>query len=474
MSDAEREQPPDVGTATTHRARPAAERTSRFSAPARRFTPELFRRRRERLFEAIGGGVAVLFGAKSALDGWEERRFDPAFRIDRFRQEPNLFYLTGLEVPGAAVVLDGDSGELQAFVPDMSDGVRKELDRLGLGDPSPLETFDERVGRRVRDRPVYLVVRSPEVASLRAGFGEESGFPRPLPGGEPHTFPDEQLAARFERRYRPAEVHSLVPPLLELRRSKDSAEVDALRAAARATVAAFRVAIPEMAPGVEPLEIGAELQAGARGEGAQRDAFTPVVQAGTDGLLSFVDVIDAYDGLNRTLEAGELAMLDYGAELDYYVADLARTVPVSGRFTSEQRIAYEAYLFAYRAGLGAVGPGRPFMDAARATARAFGNLAPELPGWLRAAAEDFADRGGELRPGHFLGLEMHDHEGYHAPLRSGEVLAYEHHFRIPDRGWRITVEDMLLVTEGGCEVLTAGLPSDPDGIETLMQGGEGG
>lgn len=464
---------PAVGTATQEAGTPRAERTSRFSAPSRRFQPETFRRRRNRFVENIQEGVAVFFGAKSALDAWEERRFDPTFRIAGFRQEPNLFYLTGLEVPGAAVTLDCETGEIQVFLPQPSDREREELNRLGLGEPRPLATLENSLRKQVHSRTAHLVMRSQEVTSLRSGFGEQSAFPPPLPGGSPGTFPDEQLAERFDRRYEPAAVRSLVPTLLELRRTKDSEEIQAVRAAANATVTSFLSALPNIAPGVEELEVAAALQAGARREGAQHDAFTPVLQSGADGLMSFVDVVDAYDGLNRTLEAGELLMLDYGAELDYYMADLARTVPVSGRFSEDQRTAYQAYLEAYRAGIEAIEPGQPFMAASEATAEAFGGLAPGLPGWLRSAAEAFASKGGELRPGHFLGLELHDHERYRVPLQPGEVVAYEHHLRIPERNWRITVEDMLLVTEEGCDVLTQRLPREPGQIEALMgTGGE--
>lgn len=464
---------PTVGTFTTERGIPAAKRPSRFSAPARRFGAEIFRRRRERLATVLKKGVCLFFGAKSTLDTWEERRFDPTFRITGFRQEPNLFYLTGLEIPGATATLDCHTGQPQVFVAEPDDEwIQFELDRLELGTPMPLNALDDRLGELVRHRVVYLVTRSPKVASLRAGFGERSAYPTLLPGGLPDTFPDEQITARVKQRYDPGEVRSLVPFLQDLRRTKDASELETIQAAADATVAGFRAGIQAVGPGVEELEVAAELQAGARQQGAQRDAFTPVIQSGADGLLSFVDVVDAYDGLNRRLEAGELTMLDYGAELDYYVADLARTVPVSGRFSDDQRTAYEAYLRAYDAGIDALGPGRPFMDAAQATAQAFEAMLPDLPAWLRPAAETFASSADDLRPGHFLGLELHDHERYREPLQPGEVVAYEHHFRVPERNWRITVEDMLLVTEDGCEILTKRLPREADAIEALMATGE--
>jgi len=465
---------PAVGTAGSAGPIRRDGRGSKFSTPARRFTAGAFRRRRERLAEELGEGVAVLLGAKSVLDAWEEHRLDPAFRVGTFRQEVNLFYLTGLEVPGAAVVLDLDRGETEVFLGETDGRHDPELERLGLPEARPLEDLESAVAERVRGRTACLAVRPGSGPSLRSGFGEQSAFPSLLPGGTPETWPDDLLRRRFGARFEPARIRSLLPAVRELRRTKGGEETGAVRAAVDVTVEGFRTGIASVAPGVDDREVAAEMGRELRRRGAQREAFPPLVQSGPDVLRSFVDVVDSYDRLNRTMGAGELALLDYGAEVDYYVADLARTVPVSGRFSPDQRLAYETYLEAYRAGLDAIRPGAPLMAAAAATARAFEDRLPVLPDWLRSAAADFARRGAELRPGHFLGLELHDHEEYRSPLRSGEVIAYEHHFRVPDRGWRITVEDDVLVTDDGREVLSEALPRDPDALEALMAEGRDG
>lgn len=465
---------PTVGTRASGGGIARADRREKFSDPARRFSPSTFRERRRRLVERTGNGVAVLMGAKSILDAWEEHRFEPTFRVAAFRQEVNFYYLTGLAIPGAAATLDLESGEIRIFLPRLAEEARTELDRLELTDALPIAAFEKKIAEQVRGRPAYLVFRSPEVVSLRSGFAEESSFAPSLPGGRPGTFPDERLSARFATRFRPSEVRSLVPALLELRRTKDPEEIGAIRDAAAATVDGLTSGISSVAPGIDSREIAAEIERGSRRRGAQRHAFSPVIQSGADIVRSFVDVIDSYGGLNRTLEDGELVLLDYGAEQDYYVADLARTVPVSGRFSEDQRIAYRAYLRAYRAGLEVIGPGASLMSAAKAATEAFEDQLPRLPAWLRSAASDFVRAAGDLRPGHFLGLELHDHEEYHTPFRPGEVVAYEHHFRIPERNWRITIEDMVLVTETGGEVLSDELPRDPDELEMTMTAGSGG
>lgn len=458
---------PPVGTAAPFEPPDDDARQSRFPAPADLFSPRTFRRRRERVAERMEDGVLVLFGAKSVLDAWEERRFDPTFRIEPFRQEENLFWLTGLELPGAVVLLDGETAELEVFapVPGQGDGV---CERLGLDPPRPLEQLDEALRRRGEGRPAYIVVRSAEVPSLRSGFAETSAFPSLLPGGEPGTHPDEILRARFRERFPVSEVRSAVPMFTELRRTKDDEEVEALRRAARAGVAGFRAGISAVAPGVDECVVVGEMERAFRRSGAHRRAFAPVVQSGRDGLRSFVDVLDAYDGLNRTMQEGELVLLDYGAEVGYYVSDLARTVPVSGRFSERQRAAYEAYMTAYEGGLSTIGPGVSLMQAAEAAGEALRSALDDLPGWLRPQACEFAASASEHRPGHFLGMSLHEHEGYRVPLEPGEVLAYELHFRLPEQGWRISVEDMLLVTPDGCQVLSASLPRSPEELEELM------
>src|SRR6185436_5679937 len=93
---------------------------------------------------------------------------------------------------------------------------------------------------------------------------------------------------------------------------------------------------------------------------------------------------------------------------------------------------------------------------------------PQLPEWLRKAAESFAQRTGGRRPGHFLGMNLHVHEDYESPLQPGEVVAYEPTLQIPERGIRITVEETVLVTATGNEVLSAEIPRSVAGLEQLM------
>jgi Xaa-Pro aminopeptidase len=168
------------------------------------------------------------------------------------------------------------------------------------------------------------------------------------------------------------------------------------------------------------------------------------------------------------MKTGELVLVDHSAEVNYYVCDLARTVPVSGQFDPDQRLAYETYLAAYEAGLAAIRPGVPYLRAGEVAAETMRSKIPQLPEWLRKAAESFAQRTGGRRPGHFLGMNLHVHEDYESPLQPGEVVAYEPTLQIPERGIRITVEETVLVTATGNEVLSAEIPRSLAGLEQLM------
>jgi Xaa-Pro aminopeptidase len=219
---------------------------------------------------------------------------------------------------------------------------------------------------------------------------------------------------------------------------------------------------------VDEREVAAEIEYSFKKSGAQLIAYGADLQSGPNGFRSFIDVDASYDLRNRTMEAGEVALVDHSAEANYYVSDLARTVPVSGRFTADQRLAYDTYLAAYEAGLAAIKPGTPYMEAGRAAGRALEAKLPSLPDWLRGPAADFAKSVAAGTPGHFLGMNLHIHDDYTSPLVPGQVVAYESAFKIPARGWRFTAEDVVLVTRDGHEVLSSDLPRSADGIEALM------
>jgi len=449
--------------------------SGKFPTTSEVFQPSTFAARRARLTALAGDGPTVLFGEKNPIDAWDEHTNDPFFRVGPFRQEENFFYLTGLSFPDLAAVIDPASHDITIYSPATStapghaDGgadLQAAVRRLGLHDPVPMARLEADLESMIRSRPVYLLIRSD---ALTTAFNPQHVFAPFLPGAAPDTYREDISRRLFERRYPGVVVKSIVPAMVSLRKVLDADEIAAMRRVVTISAAGLRRGIAHVAPGVDEREVAAEIEYAFKKSGAQLIAYGADLQSGPNGLRSFIDIDTSYDLRNRTMRAGEVALIDHSAEVNYYVSDLARTVPVSGRFTPDQRLAYDFYLAVYEAGLAQIKPGVPYMEANRAAANALESRLSTLPAWLKGPATEFAKTLATGTPGHFLGMNLHIHDDYDSPLVPGQVVAYESAFKIPGRGWRFTAEDVVLVTPAGHEVLSADLPRTADGIEQMMR-----
>ena len=211
-----------------------------------------------------------------------------------------------------------------------------------------------------------------------------------------------------------------------------------------------------------------------------RPSYLPIVGSGPNCCILH------YHANNRKLEDGDLLLVDAGCEYDYYASDVTRTWPVNGRFTSEQRAIYQVVLDAHAAAIAEVQPGNPWNQPHEAAVRAvtrglkdLGLLEGSLANLLKTRA---SQRFFMHRTGHWLGMDVHDVGDYRIAeewrvLEPGMTLTVEPGIYIPagSRGiakqwWNIGVriEDDVLVTRDGCEVMTRDLPVDPDAFEALV------
>ena len=197
-----------------------------------------------------------------------------------------------------------------------------------------------------------------------------------------------------------------------------------------------------------------------------------------------------YQANDALLRDGDLVLIDAGCELECYASDVTRTFPVSGRFSPEQRQLYDIVLAANQAAIACVAPGRHWNEPHEATVRVITEGLLKL-GLLQGALDDLIEAGAcrefyMHRAGHWLGLDVHDVGEYRIGdqwrmLEPGMVLTVEPGLYIPPdaevpRKWRglgIRIEDEVLVTRSGCEVLTAGLPKAAAEIEGLMAAARG-
>jgi len=394
--------------------------------------------RRESLRKAAGKAVVLLIPPVEESDRY------------RFRADNNVVYLTGLEMPGCAVAVLPEGDPLNApcavFVPggwQYPDAVEKARDRSNI-----TQTYE---------RSTLWDTLAPSLAQCGTVF-----IDGPVGERAKHT-PTQAVIERVAAINPKASIRSASPLLAELRLRKSSGEVANLRAAIAATEAGFRRAAPTIRPGVTELAIEGEIIAGFRAAGAAREGFPPVIGAGPNAVSIHGDPT------LRPMEKGETLVVDIGAEVSYYTADLTRTFPVGGKFSPRAEAIYELV--------------RDVQQACARHVQAGKTTWSELD---RFAREQFrgsnlraADRGGQLQTmdqfyvhsiGHWLGMDVHDVGSMSAPMPVGSVITIEPGLYIASENIGIRIEDDFLVTETGARRLSDSLPSDIASIEKMMRG----
>ena len=432
--------------------------------------PDVRRRaaRRERLARAIGSGVAVVPTAPERI---RNRDAHYPYRYDSY-----FWYLTAFPEPEAVlVVVAGTPPRSILFCRERDpererwDGVRvgpqAAPERYGLDEAHPIDALDAKMAELLADQPAlhYPVGLEP------AWDGRAIGWLNAV-----------RARARSGVRA-PERLHDVRAILDEMRLVKDDEELAFVRCAAAIACRAHRRAMRAAAPGRREYEIEAELLYEFRRLGADAPAYPPIVAGGANAcVLHYV--------ANRDLLAdGALLLIDAGCEVGGYAADLTRTFPVNGRFQGAQRDLYELVLAAQRAAIGAVRPGArwnaPHEAAVRVLAQGLIDLGL-LAGALEQVLESEAyKRYYPHRTGHWLGLDVHDAGEYKTagdwrPLAPGMVFTVEPGLYLPAgegvpealAGAGIRIEDDVLVTAEGCEVLTAEAPKEIAEIEAWMRG----
>jgi Xaa-Pro aminopeptidase len=429
-----------------------------------------FALRRRQLMRMMGrGAIAILPAAPVRL-----RNNDVEYT---YRQDSDFFYLTAFSEPEAvAVLIPGRAqGEYILFVRDRDpqreiwDGSRAGPDgatrRYGANDAFPVTDIDEIL-------PGLLENRSRVFYSM----GIHQDFDQRVVG-----WVNGLRALGKQGTQTPHEFVALDHLLHDMRLYKSRAELDTLRRSARIGVAAHRRAMGYCRPGRWEYEVMAELLHEFRRNDADT-SYQPIVGSGRNSCVLH------YRDNNAELKEGDLLLIDAGCEYRYYASDITRTLPVSGRYSPEQRAVYEVVLEAQRAAISKVRAGNHWNEPHDAAVRAITQGLVKL-GLLKGKPASLI-RDGAYKPffmhrtGHWLGMDVHDVGDYKVDgewrvLEPGMVTTIEPGIYIPAgmpkvarKWWNIGVriEDDVVVTRGAPEVLTAALPAEPDEIERAMHG----
>ena len=411
-----------------------------------------YQERRAKLAAGVDGPV-VVFGYTGHEDASE---------VAIFFQEESFYYLTGHSEPGAALILlpkkpnakavDGPSEifYLPAHDPRKE---RWEGPQMGPSDPGVTEKtgfaevrpFDKMEGDLQKLSATYS-----NFYTLMAPKDEE---------GYPHF---GNWNAWLHRAAPSAKLRDVSREIFAMRQTKSAGELALLQKAVDLSVDAHLDAMKRMRPGLFEYQVAARMKEIHEFGGCAREAYSPIVGAGFDSTVLH------YARLDNEIHDGDVVVIDVAGEYGGYAADITRTLPANGKFTPRQREIYEIVLGAQNAAIDAVRPGMRMYGEGK-------NLQEITQKYIDGHGKD--RNGKSLLPyyihgvSHHLGLDVHDPGERDRKLEPGMVITVEPGIYIPDEKIGVRIEDDVLVTKDGHQLLTARLPRTVDEVEKVMAEG---
>jgi Xaa-Pro aminopeptidase len=466
-----------------------AESPDAFAVPA---TPapapiarEEFARRRQALAAEMGDGVLVVMGS-----------MEPDADYMSFAQNAPFRYLTGVNEPNAVLVIARRGGQVDEHLFVMPREPAEEVwqgARLGA---EGARTLTGIAAHTTEEMPAMLGQLLSGVRTLY------TVAPLSMDGSSnPFQRPDQQFIQQLQRQHGVARVQDLSDELFVIRQVKSPAELDMLRRSILITTLAHREAMRAVEPGMNEFEVHALIEATFRRYGAERPGFGSIVGSGPNSTTLH------YRAADRYMNDGEMLVMDIGASFNGYSADVTRTVPVNGRFSTEQRAIYEIVLAAQKAAEGEARAGVTMGRMNQAATRVIADGLARL-GLIEGAQATYDCRRGEGVSqcpqvgmfymhglGHGIGLDVHDPDrAYSSGLAVGSAFTIEPGVYVradaldylPDtprnraliarlrpvleryRNIGVRLEDDYFVTERGLERVTAGAPREVAEVEALM------
>jgi Xaa-Pro aminopeptidase len=398
------------------------------------FPPEVFRERRQRLMDKMGGGVGLVFGAESLNAGGPVG--------GGARQDSDFAYLTGIhDEAGAALLLapkERTYKEILFLAGRDPDRERWDGERLIIGEEVRERTGFERIYRAASLGSMLMQVagRAPQLHYLGRPGHPSAAVPRDL-----------ALYQNVVARLPGTSIVNSSNLIRAMRAVKEPRELELIRRAVRATEAGLLAAMAAVRPGMREFELKRIIEGEFVRAGATGVAFPSIVGTGRNGAIAH------YSGSDGVVAAGDLIVADVGAEVGHYAADITRTFPAGGRFSAEQRAVYETVLRAQDEATKLLRAGAVYEDLALAATNV-----------IRAArhGDDFFHG-----LGHSIGLDVHDAQDLSQPIPAGAVLTIEPGIYLHGR-FGVRIEDDFLVTPQGHERLSAGLPRSIEAVEAAV------
>ncbi len=427
-----------------------------------------YRERREKVIAALDNACLILPSAPVAL-----RNNDV---VHEYRQDSDVYYLTGFDEQESVLVLRSEAPRVVLFVRPR-DPEREVWDGHRAGIEGAKRDFGADEAYPIAELPTQLPKLLENTSRLYYRMGRERRF-------DDHVLAAVQAARAKAKlgKWWPMEIVEPTPIVHEMRLFKSTDEIALMRRAMEISAEAHVAAMARARPGAYEYEIEALLRSIFRKHGAERTAYEPIVGSGPNATILH------HRRNDRKMAEGELLLIDAGCEYGYYAADITRTFPVSGRFSTPQRELYEVVLAAQEASIATTRPGSNLDEVHRESVRVLTEGMVAL-GLLRESVSEAIEKETYKRfymhrTSHWLGMDVHDvgayfNRGEPRPLEPGMVLTIEPGIYVqatdeeaPERyrGVGIRIEDDILVTHDGCDVLSAAVPKTVADIERATVG----
>ncbi len=411
--------------------------------------------RRARLVAQTGDGVIALLGYQED---------DVAASVTPFHQNEQFYYLTGWNSPGAMLLIVPKTPRGPA---DETKEIGREILFIPPRDYQEEKWTGPKIGPDDPDAPArtgFATVESStlfpsELLAALKQFRKVYTELTPQPESGEDCFQQDEVA-RLRKLAPLAQFEDVRPYLTRMRAVKSAGELALMRKAIDASMDAHLAAMKAVRPGVWEYQIAALMKYEYERRGCEWPSYPPIVGSG------FFSTVLHYDADDRQMQAGDVVVMDVAGSYSGYASDITRTVPVDGHFTARQREIYEIVLGAQNAVIAAAKPG------ARVDRYGQQGLQSVAYNYINSHGKDL--HGQPLGRyfihgiGHSVGLNVHDPMNYDRPLEPGMVITVEPGIYIPEEKIGVRIEDMILITEGGNEILTRRLPRDPDQIERIM------
>jgi Xaa-Pro aminopeptidase len=398
----------------------------------------------------MGSGVAVVRSSR-------ERSIEGDYPQDSdYRESNDFFYLTGIEAKDSWLLIVADSGGMSRevlYIP-ARDPNEERWTGPTLG-PGPEATTLTGISDVRKADSAEAQIRGVVVGRTWSGGGGSLFVDRTKQAGEDDFLRGLVFSATRDETLLPA--INLSGVIGQLRLVKDADEIRRMRTAINLTAESIVDAMGAVHPGMTEYEIEAMIEAGFRKRGAERVGYPSIIGSGPNSVTLH------YDKNRRTTVAGDLVVMDVGAEYGYFSADVTRTIPIDGKFTDRQRQIYNLVLASQQVGIDSVHPGMTIAQLNRISRTYMKEHSGTLCG--TATCDTFFIHG----LSHWLGMDVHDVGEYNTPFEAGMVLTVEPGIYIPAEQLGVRIEDDILVTASGHDILSAKAPRTAEDVEKAMK-----